>query len=142
MEASWNIQITDSSQVGEARRIATALASSLLFNEADTGKVALVATEIGNNIQRHAERGEILIRSIHDSTGTGVELLGIDHGPGMSNVNLCLEDGYSTAGTSGIGLGGIRRLSGAFGIDSRRHLHTVSRLSQPSLLFFDHSSEL
>ncbi|WP_218110170.1 ATP-binding SpoIIE family protein phosphatase [Oligoflexus tunisiensis] len=112
--------MTDSSQVGEVRRIATALASSLLFNESDTGKVALVVTEIGNNILRHAERGEILIRSLHDGTGTGVEILGVDHGPGMSNVNLCLEDGYSTAGTTGIGLGGIRRLSGAFGIDSSK----------------------
>lgn len=118
MEASWNIPITDASQVGEARRIATALASSLLFNDTDTGKLALVVTEIGNNIQRHAERGELLIRSVHDGSGTGVEVLGVDHGPGISNISLCMEDGYSTTGTSGIGLGSIRRLSGAFAIDS------------------------
>jgi anti-sigma regulatory factor (Ser/Thr protein kinase) len=136
MEASWNIPMTDLSQVGEARRIATALASSLLFNETDAGKVALVVTEIGNNIQKHAERGEILIRSVHDGTGTGVEVLGVDHGPGMSNISLCMEDGYSTGGTSGLGLGGIRRLSGLFAIDSTRGQGTcvLSRIyrSHPS----------
>lgn len=120
MEASWNIPITDPSKIGEARRIATALASSLLFNETDSGKVALVVTEIGNNIHRHAQQGELLIRSVHDGIGTGVEVLGVDHGTGMSNINLCMEDGYSTKGTSGIGLGGIRRLSGVFAIDSVR----------------------
>ncbi|HET9240202.1 MAG TPA: ATP-binding SpoIIE family protein phosphatase [Oligoflexus sp.] len=122
--------MSDPSQVGEARRIAKALASSLLFNETDAGKLALVVTEIGNNIQKHAERGEVLIRSVHDGQGTGVEILGIDHGPGMSNINLCLEDGYSTAGTPGMGLGGIRRLSGLFAIDSKRGQGTciVSRV--------------
>lgn len=136
MEASWNIPMTDASQVGEARRIATALASSLLFNDTDSGKVALVVTEIGNNIQRHAERGEILIRSVHDGIGTGVEILGVDHGPGMNSINLCMEDGYSTAGTPGLGLGGIRRLSGLFAIDSSRGKGTcvLSRIyrSHPS----------
>jgi anti-sigma regulatory factor (Ser/Thr protein kinase) len=120
MEASWNIPMSDPSQVGEARRIATALASSLLFNETDAGKLALVVTEIGNNIQKHAERGEVLIRSVHDGFGTGVEIVGVDHGPGMSNINLCMEDGYSTAGTPGMGLGSIRRMSGVFAIDSKR----------------------
>jgi anti-sigma regulatory factor (Ser/Thr protein kinase) len=131
--------MTDPSQVGEARRIATALASSLLFNEADAGKVALVVTEIGNNIQKHAERGEILIRSVHDGLGTGIEILGVDRGPGMSNINLCMEDGYSTAGTSGMGLGGIRRMSGVFAIDSKRGQGTcvVSRVyrSHPNYNF-------
>lgn len=131
--------MTDPSQVGEARRIATALASSLLFNETDAGKLALVVTEIGNNIQKHAERGEVLIRSVHDGLGTGVEILGVDHGPGMSNINLCMEDGYSTAGTSGIGLGGIRRMSGVFAIDSKRGQGTcvVSRIyrSHPNYNF-------
>jgi len=138
MEASWNIPITDASQVGEARRIATALASSLLFNDKDTGKLALVVTEIANNIQKHAECGELLIRSVHDGSGTGVEVLGVDHGPGISNVNRCMEDGYSTTGTSGIGLGSIRRLSGAFAIDSVQGRGTcvISRIyrSHPTFL--------
>ncbi|HYX33319.1 MAG TPA: ATP-binding SpoIIE family protein phosphatase [Oligoflexus sp.] len=125
MEASWNIAITEPSQVGEARRNATALASSLLFNETETGKVALVVTEIGNNILRHAESGELLIRSVHDANGTGVEILGVDHGAGMSNINRCMEDGYSTTGTAGIGLGGIRRLSGTFSVDSTPGKGTV-----------------
>jgi anti-sigma regulatory factor (Ser/Thr protein kinase) len=136
MEANWNIPVSDDSQVGEARRIATALASSLLFNEMDSGKVARVVTEIGNNIQNHAERGEILIRSVHDAIGTGVEILGIDHGPGMSSINLCMEEGYSTTGATGVGLGGIRRLSGIFALDSARDKGTciLSRIyrSHPS----------
>lgn len=118
MEANWNIPITDPSQVGEARRIATAFASSLMFDETESGKIALVTTEISSNIIRHAKEGEILMRSVQGESGTAIELIGIDHGPGMGNLNLCMEDGFSTSGTSGIGLGGIKRLSDVFEIDS------------------------
>ena len=55
--------------------------------------------------------GEILASVFEDATGTGIELLSLDKGRGMANVQACLADGYSTAGSSGNGLGAVLRQS-------------------------------
>ena len=92
--------------MSEARRIAVQFAHSLGFTQDQSGKVAIVATEIANNLANHAIEGELLISSY----GKSLELLSVDRGPGM-RLEACLEDGYSTAGTPGTGLGAIRRLA-------------------------------
>lgn len=84
-------------------------AHALGFTEDQAGKVALIATELSNNLANHAKLGELLISTY----GKSLDLLSIDRGPGM-NVHASLEDGYSTAGTPGTGLGAIRRLSDRF----------------------------
>jgi anti-sigma regulatory factor (Ser/Thr protein kinase) len=103
------VPIAERTQVSEARRIAVQFARSLGFTQDQAGKVAIVATEIANNLANHARQGEFLI----SGNGKSLDLLSIDHGPGM-RVQACLEDGYSTAGTPGTGLGAIRRLSDRF----------------------------
>jgi anti-sigma regulatory factor (Ser/Thr protein kinase) len=109
--------IDDSSKVGEARRAAHTLANFEL--DADlAGKVALAATELANNLLRHAGGGELLIQTLIGPETTEVELLAIDRGPGMSDVARCMSDGYSTAGTPGTGLGAVRRLANEFDIYS------------------------
>ncbi len=118
MSGSYLVNVSDSTQVGEARRTAVRLADSVGFSEQRQSDVAIVATEIANNLSRHAERGRLVIQHRVDGNETSLELLGIDAGPGMSNVAKCLEDGYSTAGTAGTGLGAIRRISSLFDIYS------------------------
>jgi anti-sigma regulatory factor (Ser/Thr protein kinase) len=104
--------IEDASQVGHARRVAQKLAEQLGFDEADAGRVALVATELASNILKHAEHGALHLRA----TGNGgVELLAVDRGQGFE-LNNCLVDGYSTGGTQGIGLGAISRLAQVFDV--------------------------
>ena len=56
-----SVVINDASQVAEARRVAAALASQNGFGETDSGRVALVATELGSNVIKHAGGGEMLI---------------------------------------------------------------------------------
>ena len=108
--------IDDASKVGEARRAAQALANFELTAEV-AGKVAIVATELANNLLRHAGGGELLIQTLGDQDSV-VELLAIDRGRGMANVAQCLADGYSTAGTPGTGLGAVKRLATDFDIHS------------------------
>lgn len=117
MTAPLVLPITEPSQAGAARRLATALAGRLGFNETERGKVALVATEIAGNLVAHTSGGEMLLRSLPGEPA-GIELLALDKGPGMQNVGECLRDGYSTAGTPGKGLGAIRRLAGQFDLYS------------------------
>ena len=112
------LPILESSQAGEARRIALALASRLGFNETERGKVGLVVTEVASNLVRHAKDGELVLQPLTRNDVEGIEILALDKGPGISNISECLRDGFSTAGTSGTGLGAMSRLSAFFDIYS------------------------
>ena len=106
-----SIAIKDASQIAEARREAVAIAGRNGFNEADSGRVALIATELGSNLIKHGGGGEFLISPFQDQEGAGIELLAIDQGPGIGNVEQSLRDGFSSAGTAGNGLGAVIRQS-------------------------------
>ncbi len=112
MRKSLALPIVEQSQAGEARRCALALASHLGFNETERGKVGIVVTEVANNLVRHARDGVLLLQAIEKYNITGLEVLALDTGPGMGNISECMEDGFSTAGGPGNGLGAISRLSG------------------------------
>jgi len=116
--------IDDSSKVGEARRAAQRLAS-FEFSVEIAGSVAIAATELANNLLLHASGGELLLQTLGDDDAATVELLAIDRGPGMVNVERCLSDGYSTAGTPGTGLGAVRRLATEFDIHSVQDEGTI-----------------
>ena len=109
------VEIADPSQIGEARRTATKLATAAGLDETAIGRVSLVATELGTNILKHATRGEIIVRSRH-TPDAGVELVAIDSGPGIADIDRALRDGYSTAGSNGHGLGALRRLTNGFDV--------------------------
>ncbi|MEH2287822.1 ATP-binding SpoIIE family protein phosphatase [Nostoc sp.] len=118
MGKSVAITITESSQTGEARRAAIALATKLGFKETERSKVGIVVTEVANNLVQHAHGGVVLLRSLEQHSRIGIEILSLDKGRGMVDVDQCLQDGFSTAGTLGNGMGAIRRLSGFFEIYS------------------------
>jgi anti-sigma regulatory factor (Ser/Thr protein kinase) len=114
------LEILDTSQVGAARRAAVELAHSLGFDEATTGQVSLIVTEAGTNLVKHGGGGQLLLRVVEEEAEPRqLEVVALDRGPGMANVARCLQDGYSTAGSPGTGLGALRRLSSAFDIYSR-----------------------
>jgi anti-sigma regulatory factor (Ser/Thr protein kinase) len=111
--------VRDVSQVAVARRSAVAEAQRLGFGEGDAGRVALVATELATNVIRHAGGGELLI-GIHEGDGApGVQIIAIDTGRGMADIDASLRDGYSTAGSAGTGLGAVMRQSDLFDIYSQ-----------------------
>ncbi len=118
MSNSIALPILEPSQAGEARRRAIAFADRLGFNETERGKVGLVVTEVANNLVRHAQDGVLILQSLEKNNIAGVEILALDKGPGFDNISECLQDGFSTAGTSGNGLGAMTRLSTFFDIYS------------------------
>ena len=113
------LEIAEDSGVGEARRVAVTFAHEMGMNEVDAGRAAIVATELARNVWRHANGGVMLIGLFEDETGAGVECIALDRGPGIADVAAALRDGFSTAGSSGTGLGAVRRLSHAFDYYSR-----------------------
>lgn len=115
--AQQRFVIDDASKVGEARRAAQTLANFELTADI-AGKAAIAATELANNLLAHAGSGELLLQRLGTEESAVIELLAIDRGPGMSNVERCMTDGYSTAGTPGTGLGAVRRLANEFDVHS------------------------
>lgn len=103
------VPIRDPSQVAVARRVATEFAKVAELDEQRASAVSVVATELANNLLHHAGGGELFLRYL-SPTGA-LEIAAVDHGKGMVNVERCLEDGFSTASTPGLGLGAIRRFA-------------------------------
>ena len=112
------IRVIDSSSVGEARRHALAVAEHARLDVDRCGKVSIIATELAVNLHLHGGGGELLVSPLPGPV-PGVQLLAIDRGKGMYDIERCLTDGYSTAGTAGQGLGAIRRLSTHFDLHSQ-----------------------
>lgn len=110
--------MTDASHVGAARRQAVQLSEGAGFGETESGRVALIATELANNLVRHAGGGRLLMQVIQNSEANELEMLSIDSGPGM-DVERCMRDGFSSGGTAGQGLGAMKRLAQDFEIYSR-----------------------
>ncbi|TFZ03305.1 ATP-binding protein [Ramlibacter rhizophilus] len=106
----------DNSRVGEARRFAAALALRAGLDELEAGRLAIVVTELGTNLVRHAQRGQLLL-AVREEAGD-VEMVAIDHGPGIADIRRSMDDGFSTGGTPGTGLGAIRRQARDFELHS------------------------
>lgn len=107
--AATRIQADDLSRVGEARRAGDAVARSCGLDDERRGVVGIVVTEAATNLANHAQRGYMLVRDTVANGEAGVEVLAVDHGPGMHDLSRMLTDGYSTGGTPGNGLGAMRR---------------------------------
>ena len=111
--------VSDSSEVGAARRGIDALASAIGLDESVRGTIALLVTELATNLARHARDGRLWVRGLAGADEPiGIEIVSVDAGPGMSNVPGFLRDGFSTAGTAGKGLGAVQRLADEFDIYS------------------------
>jgi anti-sigma regulatory factor (Ser/Thr protein kinase) len=108
-----DMHVSEQTQVGEARRAASRLATDHALDETAVGRIAIIVTELGNNLWRHATKGRLLIGCRKSKDGCLLEVISIDNGPGM-DVARCLRDGYSTGGTAGTGLGAVQRLSTDF----------------------------
>lgn len=117
MYSSRSVRIEDPSGVGEARRAAQQLGEQLALTETEIAHAALAATELGTNIVKYSGRGELVLRPLQNRY-TGIEILALDRGPGIENIGVCLQDGYSTSGSPGTGLGAVRRIAQTFDIYS------------------------
>lgn len=118
VRAPLSCAVHDDSEIGTARRRAQVLATDIGFNESDGARVALATTELATNLVRHGRGGVLYVRSFSVDAAPTVEILSVDSGPGMVNVEACMRDGFSRGGTSGSGLGAVKRLAAEFDIYS------------------------
>jgi serine/threonine-protein kinase RsbT len=88
------------------------------FSLVDQTKLVTAASELARNTLDYGNGGEVEIARVLDGSRKGVRLTFSDQGPGIDDINKALTDGFSSGGGLGLGLGGARRLSNEFSIDS------------------------
>ncbi len=101
-----------------ARQNGRAMAIELGFSSGDATLIAAAISELARNIVAYAGQGEILLQPIHSSKVTGMRIVARDDGPGIRDISQAMRDGFSTSGSLGIGLPGVRRLMDEFEITS------------------------
>jgi anti-sigma regulatory factor (Ser/Thr protein kinase) len=110
------IPITDESSVGEARRTGLLAAQRIGLDEVKAGQFALLATEVCRNVLRHGGGGEAIITAHNNGDGPVGRIVALDRGSGIKDITKALDDGYSTGGTLGMGLGSMKRIARRFEI--------------------------
>ncbi len=93
-------------------------ATRLEFSSLDRTKLVTAASELGRNTLVHGMGGSMTISELQLGLRTGLQLLFEDSGPGIADIAQAMTDGYSSAKSLGLGLGGARRLVNEFDIAS------------------------
>ncbi len=115
---SRSIALSDSSSAAAARRLGSEVAAALGFNEVKSGEAAIIIVEAARNAVIYGKGGHLLLSGSSGRNERHLDVLVIDRGPGIGDMSRALQDGYSTGGTPGTGLGAVRRLSSSFDIYS------------------------
>lgn len=102
-----------------ARQRVRAWALETGFSLVDQTKIVTAASELARNTLIHGGGGTLTLEALGDGARRGLRLVHEDQGPGIPDVALALQDGYTTGGGLGLGLGGAKRLVNDFRIDSR-----------------------
>ena|SRR5437867_2085596 len=95
------------------------MAAQMGFSSTDLVLITTAISELARNILLYAKHGEIQLRTISNNGRQGIIVVAWDQGPGIANVEKALQPGYSTSGSLGLGLPGVRRLMDEVGIVSR-----------------------
>lgn len=89
------------------------------FSLVDQTKMVTAASELARNTIEYGGGGEVEIVQVLNGARKGLQLVFSDRGPGIADVELAMKDGYTSGSGLGLGLGGAKRLSSEFAIDSR-----------------------
>ena len=101
-----------------ARRGVTAWAQEVGFSVLDRTKVVTAASELARNTVVYGRGGVMSLEIVRDGFRDGLRLSFTDKGPGIPDIPLALQDGFSTGGSLGLGLPGARRLVNEFELES------------------------
>ena len=112
------VPIRSDADIVTARQQGRALAERLGFTGSDLTVIATAISELGRNILTYAGSGDIVLRPAHLGGKRGIAVVARDEGPGIPDVALAVQDGFSTSNSLGLGLPGTRRLMDVFEIDS------------------------
>ena len=118
MSYKETIPINNELDIVIARQRGRVLASNLGFLSIDLALIATAISELTRNIITYANKGTVFLEIVEKKNRKGLLVTIIDNGPGIENIELAMQDGYSTSSSLGLGLPGVRRLMDDFEIHS------------------------
>ena len=122
MDDEIEVPIRSDQDIVTARQKGRSLATALSFSAGEATLIATAISELARNIVTYAKVGEIRLQALNGLNGGsarhGIRVVAHDDGPGIADVDQALLDGFSTSGSLGVGLPGVRRLVDEFHIES------------------------
>jgi serine/threonine-protein kinase RsbT len=119
------VAINSDQDIVTARQKGRALATELGFSTGDATLIATAISELARNIVSYARRGEVTLKIVNGSGRQGISVTASDDGPGIPDIRQAMRDGFSTSGSLGLGLPGVRRLMDEFEITSQPGRGTI-----------------
>jgi serine/threonine-protein kinase RsbT len=113
------VRITTDEDIVTARQEGRRLSAELGFSSTDLTLIATAISEIARNIRLYAGEGLVQLKLVREGSRKGIVVVARDKGPGIADLELAMQDGYSSGGGSGLGLPGARRLMDEFDIRSK-----------------------
>jgi serine/threonine-protein kinase RsbT len=119
------VAINSDQDIVSARQKGRAMAMELGFSSGDATLIATAISELARNIVSYARKGQITLKGVQGSSRVGILVIASDEGPGILDIRQALRDGFSTSGSLGLGLPGVRRLMDEFEITSQPGQGTI-----------------
>jgi serine/threonine-protein kinase RsbT len=111
------VHIETDADIVLARQLTRELAKTVGFSSSELAGIAAAISELARNILTYAKQGVIKANVFEEKKKKGVIIVAEDEGPGL-DVERCMQDGYSTSNSLGLGLPGVKRLMDMFEIHS------------------------
>jgi serine/threonine-protein kinase RsbT len=120
MTTAQTIRITIATEMDIATAILRAgrVSEQIGFAPREQSRIATAVSELARNIIKYAGTGNVVIGPVERRGRSGIEIVAEDQGPGIEDVERAMTDHYSSGGTLGLGLPGVRRLLDEFEVDS------------------------
>src|SRR5678810_428354 len=111
--------VSSSEDVVAVRKLVREWSVTSGFSLVDQTKMVTAASELARNLVLYGGGGTVRLEALNDGMKRGLRLVFEDQGPGIEDIEQALQDGFTTGNGLGLGLGGARRLSSEFAIESR-----------------------
>jgi serine/threonine-protein kinase RsbT len=108
------VPINSDQDIVLARQQGRTMAADAGFSPVDSTLIATAISELARNIVTYAKTGEISVSAVAQNGRRGIMIVASDDGPGIADAGQALRDGFSTSGSFGLGLPGVRRLMDEF----------------------------
>jgi serine/threonine-protein kinase RsbT len=112
----FDISATNPAGLIELRRQLSQTARQLGFGITEQTRLLTASSELARNAMQHGGGGQATVEPLHEAARSGIRLTFEDHGPGIADVDLAMQDGYTSGRGMGLGLPGAKRLVHEFSL--------------------------
>ncbi len=119
VQKTETLPIRSEQDVVTVRQAVKAWATQLTFSLVDQTKIVTAASELGRNTLIYGGGGSATLEMLTEGIRKGLRVIFEDHGPGIPDIDLAMQDGYTSGKGMGLGLSGAKRLVNEFKIASR-----------------------